>query len=180
VALGWLAPRFFGEGATVGASAGIFGVVAAFAALHPEQMITIFAYFIPITLKAKYLLIIEAAIAVFGMAFPEPGIAHAAHLGGMIGGLVYAHLLVPGYRKLFFWPTFRRVHRRELVGAGGVKRSFWPRAKNHSEEEDLPPAEFISKEVDPILDKISAHGIHSLTPRERQILEEARAKMRKR
>jgi hypothetical protein len=46
--------------------------------------------------------------------------------------------------------------------------------------EDLPPAEFISREVDPILEKISAQGIHSLTERERQILEAARNKMAKR
>jgi hypothetical protein len=45
--------------------------------------------------------------------------------------------------------------------------------------EDLPPAEFISREVDPILEKISAHGIQSLTPRERRILELARDKMRR-
>ena len=34
-----------------------------------------------------------------------------------------------------------------------------------------------AEEVDPILDKISAHGIQSLTPRERDILESARRKM---
>jgi len=44
----------------------------------------------------------------------------------------------------------------------------------------LPPEEFLSKEVDPILDKISAQGIHSLTERERRILEAARQKMGKR
>jgi hypothetical protein len=48
------------------------------------------------------------------------------------------------------------------------------------EPEDVPPGEFISREVDPILDKISAHGIQSLTPRERKILEAARAKMERR
>jgi predicted DNA binding protein len=46
--------------------------------------------------------------------------------------------------------------------------------------QDLPSEEFISKEVDPILDKISAHGIQSLTPRERDILQAARARMSKR
>jgi hypothetical protein len=46
--------------------------------------------------------------------------------------------------------------------------------------EELPPAEFISREVDPILEKISAQGIHSLTERERQILESARSKMARR
>ncbi len=37
--------------------------------------------------------------------------------------------------------------------------------------------EFLNSEVDPILEKISAHGIHSLTAREREILEKARKKM---
>ena len=46
-------------------------------------------------------------------------------------------------------------------------------------EAELPAAEFMSREVDPILDKISAHGLQSLTERERRILELARAKMGK-
>jgi hypothetical protein len=45
---------------------------------------------------------------------------------------------------------------------------------------DLPADEFLSREVDPILDKISAHGIQSLTDRERRILEAARQRMGKR
>ena len=46
---------------------------------------------------------------------------------------------------------------------------------------DEPGAtDFISKEVDPILEKISAYGIHSLTERERRILEAARSRMEKR
>ena len=53
-----------------------------------------------------------------------------------------------------------------------------PRVVRQSPE--LPPAEFISREVDPILEKISAHGIHSLTERERKILEQARDKMKQR
>ena len=59
------------------------------------------------------------------------------------------------------------------------KSSFWGRKKNASDEE-MPPEEFLSKEVDPILDKISAQGIQSLTARERRILEAAREKMAKR
>jgi hypothetical protein len=66
---------------------------------------------------------------------------------------------------------------RELVGAkakGGMQR------RAETSAEDLSPTEFISNEVDPILDKISAHGIQSLTERERKILEAARSKMGKR
>ena len=68
---------------------------------------------------------------------------------------------------------------RVLVTAPFPKRPFWQRSKT-TEVDDLPPAEFISREVDPILDKISAYGIQSLTDRERRILEAARAKMAKR
>jgi hypothetical protein len=46
--------------------------------------------------------------------------------------------------------------------------------------EELPPAEFMSREVDPILEKISARGIHSLTEHERKVLEAARSRMARR
>ena len=68
---------------------------------------------------------------------------------------------------------------RELVKAASVKVTKWSRPKNKSIEE-LPPEEFISREVDPILDKISAHGIQSLTERERRILQAARDRMEQR
>ena len=59
----------------------------------------------------------------------------------------------------------------------------WPWAQRSSvgkSGEDLFTDEFLNTEVDPILDKISAHGIQSLTAREREVLEKARAKMTKR
>jgi hypothetical protein len=65
----------------------------------------------------------------------------------------------------------------ELVRSGGKSDATGRRATPSPEE--LPPEEFISKEVDPILDKISAHGIQSLTERERKILDAARKKMQK-
>ena len=43
--------------------------------------------------------------------------------------------------------------------------------------DEVTNEDFISREVDPILDKISKQGIHSLTERERKILEKARSKM---
>jgi hypothetical protein len=48
-----------------------------------------------------------------------------------------------------------------------------------ADEDELDADAYISKEVDPILDKISKQGIQSLTPRERKILEKARQKMEK-
>ncbi len=68
---------------------------------------------------------------------------------------------------------------RRLVKVPSQNSGAWGRTKDEADE-DLPADEFLSKEVDPILDKISAQGIQSLTERERRILEKARAKMAKR
>jgi rhomboid family protein len=175
----WLPARF--GGAVVGASAGVFGLVAAFAVLYPERPLTLLLFFIiPVHMRAKFLLLFSALLALFGIAFPGDNVAHAAHLGGMLTGLAYVRWIVHAAHPIIGWQPFRpRIRARELVNVHSKKTSLWRRPKS-SLVEDLPPAEFISREVDPILDKISAHGIQSLNERERQILEAARAKMAKR
>ena len=99
--------------------------------------------------------------------------AHGAHLGGLLFGYAYARWLIHFEWKLpnfnFLRPRKVFVHKRQP--------SAWPAQKR--EKFDLPSDEFISREVDPILDKISAHGIQSLTERERKTLEQARKKMTK-
>jgi Zn-dependent protease len=54
-----------------------------------------------------------------------------------------------------------------------------PAPKKSDADEELDADAYISKEVDPILDKISKQGIQSLTEREKKILEKARQKMEK-
>ena len=173
VLLAVLFPLHFG-GAVVGASAGVFGLVAAFATRSPDQPMGLF--FLPIFFPAKVLLIVETAVAILGIVTPNNGIAHAAHLGGIITGFVYIRWLMHAPRPV--WRPRRRSQPRELVSTTPVKKAPWKKPAQTLEE--LPPEEFISKEVDPILDKISAHGIQSLTDREKQILEAARKKMSKR
>jgi membrane associated rhomboid family serine protease len=179
----WLFPGHFGMGSVVGASAGVFALLAAFAALNWDASITtLLAFIIPVTMRAKYLILIMGILAVFGMLEKGSRVAHAAHLGGLLAGLAYIRLIIQADRTLFDWRRFRHSRPRpELVEARSSKRSFWQKPQSTpNSNEDLPPAEFISREVDPILDKISAHGIQSLTDRERKILEAARAKMAKR
>jgi membrane associated rhomboid family serine protease len=180
IALGLMFPHYFGGG-VLGASAGAFGLVAAFATRAPNQPLTMLLFFIlPVTFPAKVLLFIQLAFTIFGILFPSGNIAHGAHLGGMIVGVAYIKWLTRSPSAVMLWRPFRRPpRRRELISTPQVKNSPWKRTVK-TEDEDLPPAEFISKEVDPILDKISAHGIQSLTDRERQILEAARKKMAKR
>jgi membrane associated rhomboid family serine protease len=174
--LGLVFERFGGQ--VVGASAGVFGLIAASSLMEPDGIILV-SFILPI--RAKYFLIIITALAVFFVFFPgQDNIAHAAHLGGIIAGLAYLRwgALAENLFRVQR-PVRIRFRPRELIKVQGSKDSPWKRGKERSTD-DLPAGEFISREVDPILDKISAHGIQSLTPRERQILEAARAKMEKR
>jgi len=172
----------------VGASAGVFGLIAAFATNAPDNPITMLILFVlPVTFPAKFLLIFEGVISVLGLLAPFPvfhmswfagNVAHGAHLGGMLTGIAWMRWAMTPHRSFEFWKPFssRQSPKRSLADLA-PKRA--PRNPKQSTEE-LPPAEFISQEVDPILEKISAHGIHSLTERERQILEAARSKMARR
>jgi membrane associated rhomboid family serine protease len=162
----------------VGASAGAFGLIAAFALLFPEQTILLFMF---IPMRAKYLLVLEAAVAMMGVfGLLLPGTAHAAHLGGMITGIFYIRYAI---HWNFRWPNLRRTSSRQpprrLVRVSSGSSALWEHGKPNPQEE-LPPAEFLSKEVDPILDKINTHGIKSLTERERRILKAAGQKIEKR
>ena len=161
----WIFPAHFGSNvAVVGASAGVFGLIAAFARLNwDEQVTALIAFIIPVTMRAKYLLLVLAIIGGLGLLDRRSGIAHAAHLGGMIAGLGYVLLFIQGNHVQVVMEKLR------------PKRHTRPRVFKSAE--DAPSEEFISKEVDPILDKISKEGIHSLTARELKILESARKRM---
>ncbi len=70
---------------TVGASGAIYGLLIAFAMLYPDAVLTLI--FPPIPMKAKWWILIfaflELGLGVFGST---DGIAHFAHLGGMVFG----------------------------------------------------------------------------------------------
>jgi membrane associated rhomboid family serine protease len=182
-----IAPQYFG-GSVIGASAGIFGIVAAFSTLFPDQLLTMML--IPIRFKARTLLYLSIALAIWGMVaavwFPPAlgqkfRVAGAAHLGGILVGILwikfgwhrdYVQLPWEGW----FRKSKRRSRKSELIRATSIRIP----GVSKTDDSDLPQEEFISREVDPILDKISQHGIQSLTERERKILESARNKMAKR
>jgi membrane associated rhomboid family serine protease len=175
VALLW--PDLFG-GPVVGASAGGFGLVAAFAVLFPERELTLLLFFIiPIRLSAKMLLIFSAVLAVAGIVFPVDNVANAAHLGGMLTGLVFVRRFVQGRGLPWEFHPDPSVP-RTFAGSRSGKTPFW-RPGAHQPDEGLSTDEFVKSEVDPILDKISRQGIQSLTEHERQILERARSRIAK-
>jgi len=70
---------------TVGASGAIYGVLIGYAMVYPESTLTLI--FPPISLKAKWWVLIFAAIELFtGVTGTLDGVAHFAHLGGMLLG----------------------------------------------------------------------------------------------
>jgi membrane associated rhomboid family serine protease len=159
----------------VGASAGAYGLVAAFAVIHWTEQFTLLFYFIPVTLRGKTLLWGTLALAGIGLAVPNSGIANAAHLGGILTGFFYVRQMVQGRWPRWEFPV-RRREPRKLAAAGKSKNKSRSSAAGGGGE-DFSTDEFLKNEVDPILEKISARGLQSLTARERQILETAREKI---
>jgi rhomboid family protein len=175
----FLFPKNFPDIPVVGASAGAYGLVAAFAVVNWSQRFTLLIYFIPVAMRGRTLFWGSIAATVIMGLIPNTGIANAAHLGGILTGFFFAQI-IQGRWHLPQWKfPSRRIKPREFVAARTGKNKFWSSAANQPDE-DLSADEFLQREVDPILDKISAHGIQSLTSREREILEKARSKMGKR
>lgn len=72
---------------TIGASGGVFGILLAFGMAFPNRMIMLL--FPPIPMKAKYFVIIYGLFELYlGVAGRVPGVAHFAHLGGMLFGFL--------------------------------------------------------------------------------------------
>lgn len=75
----------------VGASGGVYGILLAFAFMFPNR--PIFLIFFPVPIKAKYFVLIFGALELFnGVSSLQTGIAHFAHLGGMVMGYILIKL----------------------------------------------------------------------------------------
>ncbi len=142
------------------ASGGVVAVVLAYATILPELEITALVFLVfPVRLKAKYLAYAVTALGV-ALVFVDRSatVLHSAILGGAAAGFCYAHLLGFGRPS----PLQRALHRR--------------RQKNERLRQ-MDAEQFISAEVDPLLDKIARQGLGSLTRSERRILLQAREKL---
>lgn len=143
-----------------GASAGVCAVLVAFTTILPEFDVTVLLLFvIPIRLRAKYVGWLVAGGAAAMAAFHKmPEYAHVAHLGGCLVGWVYARQLGFGNP---WWIQRRLIERRQ----------------REARLERMSSEQYMTEEIDPILDKIAREGIRSLTRRERRLLERGRDKI---
>ncbi len=190
-----IAPSWIADYPTVGASAGAFGLLAAFGIMYSYRRITVLLFFIiPITLSARALLfgVFGFTVVMFFLDRPGAGkdlVAHMAHLGGLLFGAFFTKRItapdkswseVLGLQRWTQTQTSRwqdgnqsRVWRKNAEQTR-YRRPASPAAEVEVEVETLSHTEYMSQKVDPILDKISRHGIQSLTDEERRILEKAR------
>ncbi|MBR5836134.1 MAG: rhomboid family intramembrane serine protease [Bacteroidales bacterium] len=87
---------------TVGASGAIYGVLMGFAMLYPDAVMSLI--FPPISLKAKWFVLIFGGIELLtGVTGVGGGIAHFAHLGGLIFG----------YLLIMYWKKRRTLYGRD-------------------------------------------------------------------
>jgi len=158
---------------TVGASGAIYGILLAFGMLFPDNRIFVFP--LPVPIKAKWFVVIYAALELI-LAYTSRGdnVAHVAHLGGMLFGLLL----------ILYWRKHPFTGKMELGSIFAKK----PKAKKEdtinrtrpgygsTREDDMEynrRKQERQAEVDAILDKIRKSGYDSLTKEEKQRLFEA-------
>jgi len=171
---GWLALSGSANVPCIGASAGVFGIVCAYAAMFPRQKLTLLVYFVfPVTMTALTLALVFVGGSFFMMMFnPHGGVAHSAHLVGAIVGWVYGRKLCGGS----VWGV--KPGRMGMRGIFNAKWSWsnfkaWYRRRQFdvlSNEDDYPVN---WAEVDAILDKIKYKGVSGLSRDEKALLDRA-------
>lgn len=170
---------------TVGASGAVYGILLAFGMTFPNERIFIFPF--PVPIKAKWFVCIYAAIELFSAySSSRDGVAHVAHLGGMLFGLLLilywrrhpGKTFNIGSGKQFFENMKRQAeNRRRQKEQQNTNRTDTRQAGfGPTREDDMEynrQKQQRQAEVDAILDKIRKSGYDSLTKEEKQRLFEA-------
>jgi membrane associated rhomboid family serine protease len=144
----------------IGASGAVYGVMLGFAWFWPRDQILIWGVF---PVEARWLILFMTVMTLVGGARGGGMVAHFAHLGGFVGGFAYLKILQARSGQEKFKRRSRPVTPRVETVAGAMER--WSRIKRDNMHE------VNRSELDRILDKISASGIGSLTPGEREFLD---------
>jgi membrane associated rhomboid family serine protease len=197
---GWLAHLLLAhESALVGASAAIYGVMLAYAVRWPD---TEFLLWFVVPVRAKWLVagcvLIDLVLGV-STTGASSGVAHFAHLGGLVTGWLYLH--TPPSHAL------ERLRQRvsSVPDTGDDPPRPIPRGLPRQPRERREVDEIVARskaaiakrpapvqaprrvpmlrrsdEINIVLDKISRQGLDSLTSDERRILEEASKRLRDR
>lgn len=169
---------------TVGASGAIYGILLAFGMLYPEERMFIFP--LPVPIKAKWFVVGYAAIELFmALSTTGDGVAHLAHLGGMLFGFLLMRYWQrhPGVGydsrsgRQFFDSLRSSWEHRTHRNAAGTRPTGGGNAR--AQHDANPDWDYNARrraqqaEIDRILDKIRRNGYDSLTREEKQKLFDA-------
>jgi len=167
----------------LGASGGVCGIMFASILLFPGGAIHLF--FIPIPIPGWFYAVAYLIYSFFGMKHGWTNVAHDAHIGGALVGLLlvaflkptavlaspglFAGLLTLGTLIfLYLWKNPLMLPLKHFLSGrdGDIRPRQRPKPVSGPSEND----------VDTVLDKVSRKGLHSLTAKERRILESAAKK----
>lgn len=159
---------------TIGASGAVYSVLLAFGMLFPDNRIFIFP--LPVPIKAKWFVVFYVVVEAFSaISSPGDGVAHMAHLGGMLCGF----LLIRHWRK--HPGNFDATVGQDFFN--GMKQRFDRMKKEHHAKMNVKQPQHENKDweynarkranqerIDEILDKIRRSGYDSLTKEEKREL----------
>lgn len=153
-----------GPSVMIGASGAIFGLLLAFAMNWPDAKIYLYFLF---PVPAKWFVAVLGAFALFATVRGQGGgVAHWAHLGGMVAGFVtlrFGDRIGRTLQRAFLKdrPSYVRVEKGGAAGRPAPKR----RGRRGVDGDSLD-------KIDRILDKIRKTGMDSLTEEERAFLDD--------
>ena len=161
------------------------GIFVAYYKFFPDRMLLMFFFF---PMRIKYAMWFMVAVDVL-MAHSSDGIAHFAHLGGVVAGFLYMHFYLRALRNghagmgSFFEEAKRKMRRPKFRVNDGGRSDSADDARGNADDKPLEGEVFYmdeQKRMDDILKKVSREGIGSLTESERQFLLQAGEKLRRR
>lgn len=171
--------RHHGTYSSVGASGAIGGVIFACIALFPGMRIGFFL--LPLAIPAWIYGVLYMLYSIYGIRNKGGSVAHEAHLGGSLVGMLVAVLLQPAalsYNLL----TISLIAIPALIFIALIisrphvlltDNSFRKTSDHYSIDHKYNATKVDrQKQIDAILDKISQRGMDSLTDKERQILKQ--------
>jgi len=166
---------YLGFGKLVGASGGLYGILIGVAVLNPKLKVRLL--FLPVDLSIKQVAWALLGIAAFTTLLKGNNAGgEACHLGGA----VFGYFLIK-YPKVLsvFTPSFVWFYSADVKGKQTGQVSYSRRKVNDYSPKikprtrlDVLDKDRNSQEVDRILDKISEHGLHSITDEEKEILKQ--------
>ncbi len=173
--------QYLNQWMTIGASGAVYGILLAFGMIFPNERLFIIP--IPFPIKAKWLIIGYIAIELFSAMGQNDGVAHMAHLGGMLFGFLLIRYWQrhpdssQGFGRSYGQEFFENLKRKYEDRQNNRRTDERPHMKAEqtqrrpeSDEEYNARQRKNQEEIDAILDKIRKSGYDSLTKEEKKKL----------